>query len=118
MYEKDDEWLLVKVDGGDELGYVPANYVQEEEGSGGDGFIADVEVEVSCRSALPFPERVRAELTASPSLAPYLVGGRLTRCNSVHGPFGSSRCWSRQGKGGRDPDLGRFGSSLISFPHS
>lgn len=48
VYEKDDEWLLVKVDGGEQLGYVPANYVQEEEGSGGDGFIAAAEAEVSC----------------------------------------------------------------------
>ncbi|KAL7414783.1 hypothetical protein BDY24DRAFT_384558 [Mrakia frigida] len=45
VYEKDDEWLLVKVDGGEQLGYVPANYVQEEEGSGGDGFIAAAEAE-------------------------------------------------------------------------
>lgn len=45
VYEKDDEWLLVKREGQDQLGFVPATYVQEEEGSSGQGFsAADVPV--------------------------------------------------------------------------
>ena len=44
VYEKDDEWLLVKIDGQDKLGYVPANYVQEEEGSAGEAGFTQAEV--------------------------------------------------------------------------
>lgn len=48
VYEKEDEWLLVKREGQDQLGFVPATYVQEEEGSSGQGFAAaDVPVRAS-----------------------------------------------------------------------
>lgn len=41
VFEKDEEWLLVRLDSGGKLGYVPGTYVQEEAGSAGDtGFAA------------------------------------------------------------------------------
>ena len=60
VYEKDDEWLLVKIDGGDQLGYVPANYVQEEEGSAGEAGFAQAEVRP--RGEKPPSDRARPEL--------------------------------------------------------
>lgn len=52
VFEKDDEWVLVKlVDGAEGVGYVPASYVQEEEGTAGEeGFNGDAVQEVR----LPF----------------------------------------------------------------
>lgn len=44
VYEQDDEWTLVRVQGGDRLGYVPGSYIQTAEGTGGEGFNAAEEV--------------------------------------------------------------------------
>ena len=76
VYEKDDEWLLVKIDGQDKLGYVPANYVQEEEGSAGEAGFTQAEVSPRGhprRSQHPYRDRLFAH-SARWSLSSTCVG--------------------------------------------
>lgn len=77
VFEKDDEWLLVKLQStGDKLGYVPASYVQEEEGTGASDAFGGSAAEVGLFSA-PCSETI--ELTIPVGAFFFTKGGLFNR---------------------------------------